>query len=952
MPAAIGCNTSAMYGVMETVMAIEFRLLGEVEACVDGHPVDIGHARQRCVLAALLVDANRVVPVDQLLDRVWAHRLPQRSRTTLSSYLSRLRQTFTDTAEIGLIRQAGGYVLTVDPMAVDLHRFRRLIEQARAAEDGRHAILLYTRALALWRGEAFASLETPWLNAIRQALDAERQAAELDHIDLALGHGDHAGLLAGLSRLAEANPLDERIAGQLMLALYRSGRQADSLYRYETVRRRLAGELGADPSPPLRALHQQILMSDPVLTLPAGPVVPGPPAVPRQLPPPPRAFAGRARELAALDAILGAAAGPSPTTVIISAVSGTAGVGKTALALHWAHRVADRFPDGQLYVNLRGFDPRDAGLTVAEAVRGFLDAFEVPPHRMPAGLDAQIGLYRSLTARRRLLVVLDNARDPAQLRPLLPGGPGCLVLATSRNQLTGLIAAEGALPVSLDLLTADEARDLLAERIGPDRVAAEPRAVDDIIARCARLPLALAIAAARAATRPSFPLATLADELRDAPSALRALTEADPATDVSAAFACSYQALGRPAARLFRYLGLHPGPDITAPAAASLVGMWPDDVRPLLAELARAHLISERSPHRYGFHDLLRAYATELVDATDRPEQRRAAIHRMLDHYLHTAYAAVRRLEPQREHIGLAPAVAGVHPEALGDATQAIGWLTTEHEVLLGCVDRAADGDFDAHTWQLPWTLTALFERRRRWHDQVAIQTRAVAAARRLGDRAGQAYAHRNLARARARLGRFDEAYDHLHRALALFVELDDATGQANTHLSLSWTFDQEDRHAEALIHDDRALGLFRKVDNRLGQATALNNVGWRHGQLGRFTDAIAHCTQALALYQEIGNGLGEGNTWDSLGFVHSRLGDHDRAAECFRLAADRYRENGHRYNEADALIQLGDALAAGGEGAAAERARRQALEILTELDHPDADLVRVTLDGAGPPRH
>ena len=933
-------------------MPIEFRLLGEVEALVDGRGVDIGHARQRCVLTALLVDANRVVPVGQLLERVWAHRPPQRSRTTLSSYLSRLRQTLAEADDVALVRQTGGYVLTVDPMAVDLHRFRRLIHDARASDDGARAISLYAQALRLWRGEAFGSLETPWLDEIRQSLDAERHAAELDHIDLALGFGQHAALVADLSRLAAAHPLDERIAGQHMLALYRCGRQADALHRYDEVRARLADELGADPSPPLRALHQQILTAEPTLAAPNGHSGgPATPPVPRQLPPPPRSFTGRARELAALDAILErvpvGGADPAPTTVVISAVSGTAGVGKTALALHWAHRVADRFPDGQLYVNLRGFDPGGSAMNIAEVVRGFLDAFGVPPHRIPAGLDAQVGLYRSLTARRRMLVLLDNARDAAQLRPLLPGGSGCLALATSRDRLTGLVAADGARPVSLDLLTEVEARELLADRIGPDRVAAEPAAVDDIVAGCARLPLALTIAAARAATHPEFPLATLARELGDARTALGALTDADPATDVRAAFACSYQALGRPAARLFRYLGLHPGPDITAPAAASLAGVWPEDVRGSLGELARAHLITERSPNRYTFHDLLRAYASELVERTDPPEHRRAATGRMLDHYLHTAYAAVRLLEPQREHIHLTGPDPGAHPEAFGYPAQAMAWLTAEHEVLLGCVGRAADGGFDAHTWQLPWTLTVLSERRRRWDDQIAVQTGAVAAARRLGDRAGQAYAHRNLARAYARLGRFDQAHTHLREALELFVEIGDATGQANTHLSLSWTLDQQDRHARALTHDRRALELFRQVGDRLGQATALNNVGWRHGQLGRHRDAIVYCEQALALYQELVNGLGEANTWDSLGFVHSRLGDYDRAIECYRHAVDRYRDNGHRYSEADTLAQLGDALAARGDTDPAARAWASALDILTELDHPDAEGLRARLDRA-----
>jgi DNA-binding SARP family transcriptional activator len=472
-------------------MAAQFRLLGDIEARIDDRLVDIGHARQRCVLTVLLVEANRTVTIDHLIDRVWADHPPQRARGAVYNYLSRLRQALAACTDISISRQPGGYVLTVDPLAVDVYRFHDLIRQARAADDNEIAAALFDEALRLWRGEAFATVDTPWLNGIREALEKERLAAELDRNELGLGR--HTSLLAGLSTAATARPLDERLVGQLMLALYRSGRQADALAHYERIRRCLADELGADPSPPLQQLHQQILRSDQPLAVSADTMAgsirkPSALPVPRQLPTPVRHFTGRQAELKTLNGLLDEAVAPG-ATVVISAIHGTAGIGKTALAMHWAHTMADRFPDGQLYVNLRGFDPGDTVMAPAQAMRGFLDALAVPPDRIPADLDAQAALYRTLLAGARMLVVLDNARDSAQVRPLLPGARGCLALVTSRNQLSGLIAAEGAHPLTLDLLTPTEGRQLLARRLGHDRLAAEPRAVEEIVARCARLPL-------------------------------------------------------------------------------------------------------------------------------------------------------------------------------------------------------------------------------------------------------------------------------------------------------------------------------------------------------------------------------------------------------------------------------------------------------------------------------
>ncbi|HZM84698.1 MAG TPA: DUF4062 domain-containing protein, partial [Candidatus Limnocylindrales bacterium] len=533
--------------------------------------------------------------------------------------------------------------------------------------------------------------------------------------------------------------------------------------------------------------------------------------VPRQLPAAVAHFTGRAGHLAMLTGLLRGRAEVGGT-VVISAIGGTAGVGKTALAVYWAHQVADRFGDGQLYVNLRGFDPAGQVMDPAEAVRRFLDALGVPPERIPPELDAQAALYRTQLVGRRMLIVLDNAHDSVQVRPLLPGAATCLVLVTSRNQLSGLVAADGAHPITLDLLTEVEAHELLTRRLGADRVAAEPDAVAEIIAACARLPLALAIVAARAATEPHLPLHGLAGGLRDSGTSWRldALGTDDPATDVRAVFSWSYQALTPSAARLFRLLGLHPGPDTSAAAAASLVALSLPEARGLLGELTRANLLMEQVPGRYSFHDLLRAYATEQAHHLDPDQQRHAATHRILDHYLHTAYTAARLLNPTRDPITLIPAQPGVIREHPSDHQQALDWFTVEHPVLLAAVNHAAATGFDTHTWQLAWTLTDFLYRRGQWHDWAATEQAAVAAAGRLADPPVQASAHNRIADVYARLGRLDDADTQLRHALDLHAQAGDLVGQARTHLGLGYLWERRGRPAEALHHNQQALDLFR----------------------------------------------------------------------------------------------------------------------------------------------
>jgi DNA-binding SARP family transcriptional activator/tetratricopeptide (TPR) repeat protein len=928
---------------------VEFRLLGALEIRVGTQPVPLGHQRQQCVLATLLIEANQPVSADQLLHRVWGDDLPQRVRGTLYSYISRLRRALSPHG-IPVERRSSGYVLRVDPTAVDMHRFRHAVGRAKEAADDRSALALLDEAVGLWRGEPLAGLSSPWLDTMRDHLEAERWAVELDRTDVMLRTGRHSECLAELSARTAAHPLDERLAGQLLLALYRCGRPADALDYYQRTRRLLAEELGTDPGPALRALHQRILSGDRTLELPtatgtslSGPGAGGaarPSPLPRQLPASPDQFIGRECELNRLDEALKQHAAPGGTALL----GGIGGLGKTWLALRWAHDNLECFPDGQLYLNLRGFEPNQEPLPPRTAVRSFLDALGAARDSVPDDFEAQVGLYRSLVAGRRILMVLDNARDAEQVRPLLPGSAGCTVIVTSRDQMPELVTTEGARPITPGTLTREEAYDLLSCRLGKHRMLAEPDAVDDIITAGAGLPLALAIVAARAATHPTFSLSMLADELRQSHGGLDAFTCGESTLGLRSVFSCSYQALSTEAATLFRLLGRHPGPEISRPAAVSLAGLAPGRTRTALAELVRAQLITEHRPGRYVMHDLLRAYATELADDTPHRAEQQAALLRTISHYTNTAYHAVALIEPHRTDISLAPVQHGALPETLADARAALSWLTTERPVLLALFDHLDRAGLDLHTWQMAWTLSSFHANQGHLREWLTTQTTGLRAAERLGDLLGQALSHRALARIRTRLGHHGDAESHGTRALALFAELGDATGQARTHLGLGWLLDQQSRHKEALDHVEQALVLFRSVGNTAGEARALNACGWSRTLLGDFQQAVSQCRQALALLKDIQDRTGEAATWDTLGHAYHRFGEHAEAAECYGQAIELYRELGDRHWEAETLTRLGDTYESVGNGPAAMHAWRQALILLDTVGHPKAGQLRKKL--------
>ncbi|HEV7898813.1 MAG TPA: BTAD domain-containing putative transcriptional regulator [Planosporangium sp.] len=925
---------------------MQVRILGPVDVTIDGIPRPMVGLRRKAVLTALALQPGRIVSTDRLIDLVWGDAAPITAANTLQSHISYLRRLLGERTAIRA--RAPGYLLDIGGEATDVATAERLISAADQCADPGRAAGQLRAAMALWRGPPLADLAgLAGFDREAQQLEQLLVRARRSLIDIRLVLGEHTALLPELTELSRQEPLDEQLHAQLMLALYRDGRQADALETYQRLRRALADDLGIDPGQAVRDLESAILRQDPALELSAAPAELAS-TVPAQLPLAVPAFTGRARELARLDGLLAgesAASPAAPPAVVISAVSGTAGVGKTALAVRWAHQVAASFPDGQLYVNLRGFDPGAAMLDPADALRDFLTAFGTPAERIPARLAAQAALYRSLLAGKRVLVVLDNARDVEQVRPLLPGSPGCFVVVTSRNQLTPLLAIEGARPLTLDVLPAEEARDLIIQRLGAGRAAADPAAVDEIVARCARLPLALAIACARAAAYPEFPLAKLAGELRDVAGPLDAFGGEDRGTDLRAVFSWSYQRLGAAAARLFRLLSLHPGPEIAACAAASLAGLPVARVSPLLAALTDAHLLTEKTMGRFSFHDLLRAYAGELAKDVDSEADRRTALHRMLDHYAHTAHRAATLVHPPSDPITLAAPQPGVAVAELSDRPGALAWLGAEYQALMAAIDRAADAGFDAYVWRLALILWDFQDRQGRWHDLDATMGTALSAAYRTADRDAQARIHRRAAVAGRRLGRGEDAERHLRLALDLYRELADREGEARIVFSLTVLFDQQGRYPEALRHARQALTLYQDTGDRRGQAGALNAIGWCLARHGEYKQAITYCRQALAVHREIGDEEGEAESLDSLGYAHHHLGEYRRAVADYEGALRLFRQGVDRYAEAQVLGHIGDAHLAAGARDAARGAWRDALAILHELDHPDAGPVRVKLD-------
>ncbi|WP_330277231.1 NB-ARC domain-containing protein [Lentzea sp. NBC_00516] len=863
---------------------MRFTVFGGVSARTGDRVTEFGPTRLGALLGVLLVDAGRVVSADDLVERVLGDAPPPRARAMMQTWLTRLRHSLPGLVE----RDGAGYLVRVDPLEIDLHLFRHLVRTGRTTE-----------ALALAGRPLLSTLDTPWARQQRAGFADELLAARLDHADARLAQDEHSALVPELQALAAERPLDERIAAQLIEALHGSGRAAEALRHFEIVRARLAAELGAEPSRHLATLHRRLQTA----------------SAPRQLPAATKPFTGRALELAELDR--------EPNGVVV--ITGTGGVGKTSLAVHWAHRAAARFPDGQLYVNLHGFGPSGAAVSPGDALLRFLSALDVPRAQVPHDLAGQSALLRDALADKRVLMLLDNATDSDQIEPLLPRTPNAHVVITSRTTLKP--AHSHALP--LGLLPPDDARELLAARIGHDRARAEPDAVDTVVRRCARLPLALAVAGARAATQPEFPLATLADELAD----LDAFADDDDVTaDLRSVFSHSCKALSPAALRLFRLLGLMPGSDISLAGAASLAGLDERETGTLLAELARANLLDEPEPGRFTCHDLLRDYAAELALAGERDE----ALHRLLDHLALTSVEAAVTYTPSRRRPATPEPAAGVVVHRFGTHEEALAWLMAEHPTLMAAMPHGTA----TQTWLMGWSLADALDRQARYRDLLTSQQLAVAAVEHLDDADGLGRTLINLGRSLSRMRRPDEATAALHRAFDVYEG--DPAGQAGVLLNIAM-LTPDDRIAEALEHTRRGLALFEECGDSYGQANALTGLAWGHAKLGEYARTVEYAERAMRMWRAMDHLIGQAEAWDNLGMGHLGLGEHAKAAEAFTRSSEMFRLGGDLAHEAGAHEQLGDTHAAAGDAEPAREAWRKAVELRTEAGLP-TDLVRAKL--------
>ncbi|WP_336213936.1 AfsR/SARP family transcriptional regulator [Nonomuraea sp. LPB2021202275-12-8] len=882
----------------------EFRLLGPMEISTAGGPLDPGPPQRRAVLAALLVDAGRPVSVERLIDRVWDGEPPPKARETLYAHITRVRAM-----RLGVARLPSGYVLDVDRNDVDLHRFRDLLDRAREPDvaDAERVAML-RRAIHLWRGTPLAELPSQWASQVREGLIRQRIGALTlwARAETRLGRPDVV-----IDRLRDAvaeHPLAESLAGELIRALCLGGRTAEALDCYAMTRRHLIDELGAEPGPELRALHLAVLRG----SVGRPEAAPGAArAVPAQLPADVPAFTGRAVELSELSELL---IGPGrESAVVITALSGTAGVGKTALAVRWAHQAREAFPGGQLYVNLRGYDPEQP-VAPADALAGFLAALGVSGQEIPLDLEERAARYRTELSGRRVLIVLDNASSVEQVRPLLPGTPACAVLVTSRDSLAGLVAVHGAHRLTIGALPPADAIALLGTLIGR-RAGAAPEAVAVLAEQCARLPLALRVAAELAVARPADSLRALVEELADHRRRLDLLDAGgDSRAAVRAVFSWSYQRLPAAVGRAFCLLGLHPGPHFDVQAAAALAGEPPARVRPVLDHLARAHLIQPARTGRYAMHDLLRAYAIWRADAQIKDLDQEAARGRLLDHYLSAAGVAVDSLYPEN------PAPA----ERLTSA-DALAWLDTERPVLLAVAARA-------RSVRLAMTLHRYLESGGHFAEALLLHTRAHQAARQAGDPRGEADVLTCLGVIHRRLAQYADAATHHHSALALYRRIGDRIGEARSLTNIGIVHELRGRYDQAAGHHELAVTLFREGGDGVGEADALNNLGIVRELLNDYTGSAAHHRQALALYRELGQRSGEAKALGNLGIVHARLGDPETAADHYRQALLIFRELGVRSGEAHALTNLGDAHTRLGRYEAAADHQRRALDLFRRI--------------------
>jgi DNA-binding SARP family transcriptional activator len=885
---------------------VKFLVLGPLTV-IDGDRAVVLTGRRRTVLGVLLANAGQIVPMDYLVDAVWDDTPPATARRQIQNDISALRRTLPGDT---IVTDGAGYRLRPQPGELDAQVFADLVAEAAklAHRDEPAAAARQLReALRLWRGPFLLGLSGRAVETAAVRLEERRLAAIEDCFDLELGLGKHRELVGELSELVAAHPFRERLVGQLMVALHRSGRQPEALAAYDRVRAHLADELGLGPGTSLQQLHTAILRNDPAVDswsdAPAGPEADdaGAPVVPAQLPSDVPGFTGRADHLRRLDELVPERAGEAPNAVVISAIAGLAGVGKTTLAVHWGHRARARFPDGQLYVNLRGFAVDAPPVRPVEALAHLLRSLGEPAERIPADVQTAAGRYRSLLADRRVLVVLDNAANADQVRPLLPASSGCLVLVTSRDRLTGLLAREGADSLTLDVLSPDEAHALLGAVLGGDRVAAEPAATAELARMCSYLPLALRVAAANLIGHPWPSIADYVAALRAGDRLTALEIDGDEQTGVRRAFDLSCRTLDPDALRLFRLLGLVPGPDVTVDAAAALTGTSTAHARRQLDRLVTAHLINHATMGRYTCHDLLRHYAADRARAEESEAERDAALRRLYDWYLHSADRAARTLYRHSMRLPM-PAVDVPVPTVMADEAAALGWLDNERSNLVAGIRYAAEHGPRSRAWLLADALRGYFWLGMHTVDWQIATHAALAAAEAEGDLSAQAAAQLSLGDSHFRQGRPEPAIERYTAALTFAEQTGWVQCETAAIANLGVIHRDAGRLRPAVEYLDRGLKLCRANGWHHGEAVTLDSLARAYLQWGRLADAAECCTTALAINRRIGSLLGEATALGDLGEVRHAQGRFDEAEANLTVSLPLFRELGDRSNEAFCL--------------------------------------------------
>ncbi|WP_188316993.1 AfsR/SARP family transcriptional regulator [Solihabitans fulvus] len=884
---------------------MEFRILGPVQAWGTCGQARLAGPKQLALLSALLLQANRVVPVEQLFEAVWGDNPPGTASGALHTYVFRLRQALTavEPSAGDRLTYVSGYRLRVEPHELDLMEFRDRAERGRlAAAEGKlyDAAEELTAGLALWRGTALTGVSGQYFQAHTARLAEERLAALEERVGVDLAVGRHAELIPELRDLVATHRLREALHGHLMLALYRAGRPAEALQAFEDIRQALVDELGIDPGPALTLLRQRIVRGDPELSDPHA----GERPVPRtDLPGDIADFTGREAELRRL---LGALpAGQEGGAVVIEAIDGMAGVGKTTLAVHAAHQLADRYPDAQLFIDLHGHTTEHEATDPAAALDSLLRTLGVPGDQIPQELDARAALWRAELAERDAVIVLDNAADSAQVRPLLPGTARCLALVTSRRRLGDLDTAR---TLSLDVLPTADAVDLFTRVVGADRTSrheGQREQVRAVVELCGHLPLAIRIAAARLRTRPAWTVAHLADRLAQGHRGLDELSTGD--RSVAAAFGLSYRHLPDRHRRMFRLLGLVPGNDVDTHAAAALCGLGAAEAAELLEDLVDVHLLQQPAPGRYRFHDLIRRHAMDTARDTESEAARREAVTRLLDYYLHTASLAAAHIFPGTLRAGLDVTHVPASTPSLTNQTEAVAWCEAEHANLNTAIGHAAESGRHTHAWQIPYVLWYFYFIRGHTRDWIATHQLALAAAQHLADDRARADLLKQLGSAYWQLGRYDRALDHYREALALYRSNDDVWGESAILGNLGIVYGRLGRYPESLDNYQQALALSRRSGDRWLESNALNHIGNTYDQVGRFADALDHYRQALSLKREIDDRRGEANVLTCMGIAEERLGGLASAFEHHEQSLALMREVGDRRGEGYALSNLGN---------------------------------------------